>query len=45
VTQPGVIRSRQGLNLPGVKLSAPAMDDDDRKNAIWAAENQIDFVG
>ncbi len=45
VTQPGVIRSRQGLNLPGVKLSAPAMDDEDRQNAIWAAENQIDFVG
>lgn len=44
VTQPGTIRSRQGLNLPGVKLSAPAMDDDDRKNAVWAAENQIDFV-
>ncbi len=45
VTQPGLIRSRQGLNLPGVKLSAPAMDEDDRQNAIWAAENQIDFVG
>ncbi len=45
VTQPGEIRSRQGLNLPGVKLSAPAMNDEDRQNAIWAAENQIDFVG
>lgn len=45
VIQPGPIRSRQGLNLPGVKLSAPAMDEDDRVNAIWAAENQIDFVG
>ena len=30
VVQPGVIRSRQGLNLPGVKLSAPAMDEADR---------------
>jgi pyruvate kinase len=45
VTQPGPIRSRQGLNLPGVKLSAPAMSEDDRLNAVWAAENQIDFVG
>lgn len=45
VVQPGIIRSRQGLNLPGAKLSAPAMDVDDRENAIWAAENEIDFVG
>jgi pyruvate kinase len=45
VVQPGMIRSRQGLNLPGAKLSAPAMDVDDRENAIWAAENEIDFVG
>jgi pyruvate kinase len=45
VVQPGLIRSRQGLNLPGVKLSAPAMDEDDRTAALWAAEHQIDFVG
>lgn len=45
VVQPGVIRSRQGLNLPGARLSAPAMDVDDRENAIWAAENEVDFVG
>ncbi|MBI3839718.1 MAG: pyruvate kinase [Planctomycetia bacterium] len=45
VVQPGLVRSRQGLNLPGVHLSAPAMDEIDRKNAIWAAENEIDFVG
>ena len=45
VAQPGIIRSRQGLNLPGVQLSAPAMDDEDRQNAIWAAKNEIDFVG
>jgi pyruvate kinase len=45
VVQPGPIRSRQGLNLPGVKLSAAAMNETDRMNAIWAAENEIDFVG
>ena len=45
VAQPGLIRSRQGLNLPGVKLSAPAMDDEDREHALWAAENEVDFVG
>lgn len=45
VVQPGLIRTRQGLNLPGVKLSAPAMDEEDRVNAAWAADNGIDFVG
>ncbi len=45
VVQPGLVRSRQGLNLPGTQLSAPAMDEIDRKNAVWAAENEIDFVG
>jgi len=45
VTQPGVIRSRQGVNLPGVKLSVPALGPVDKENAIWAAKNDIDFVG
>ena len=40
VVQPGVIRSRQGVNLPGVKLSAPAMSDADREHAAWAADNE-----
>ena len=45
VVQPGLLRSRQGVNLPGVKLSAPALSDVDRHWAIWAAKNGIDFVG
>ena len=45
VTQPGLIRSRQGVNLPGVKLSTPALGPVDRDNAIWAARSGIDFVG
>jgi pyruvate kinase len=45
VVQGGLIRSRQGLNLPGVKLSAPALSETDRENALWAAENGIDFLG
>ncbi len=44
VVQPGLIRSRQGINLPGVKLSVPAMSDEDWSNAEWAAANGIDFV-
>jgi pyruvate kinase len=45
VVQPGLIRSRQGVNLPGVKLSVPALGPVDRENAVWAARNGIDFVG
>lgn len=44
VTQGGLVRSRQGVNLPGVKLSVAAMSDDDWQNAAWAAEAAIDFV-
>ncbi|OHB70629.1 MAG: pyruvate kinase [Planctomycetes bacterium RBG_13_63_9] len=45
VVQPGLLRSRQGVNLPGVKLSAAALGPKDRENALWAAEQDIDFVG
>ena len=40
----GEIRSRQGINLPGVKLSVSAMRPQDVDNAIWAAESGIDFI-
>ncbi len=45
VMEGGTVRSRQGVNLPGVKLSIPAMLDVDRTNAAWAARNGIDFLG
>jgi pyruvate kinase len=40
----GEIRSRKGINLPGVKLSTPALTEADRDNARWAAEADVDFV-
>ncbi len=45
VVQPGLVRSRQGINLPGVALSAPALGEGDRRAAQWAAANGVDFVG
>jgi len=45
VTQSGPIRSRQGVNLPGVKLSIPTLGQRDREIAVWAAGHDIDFVG
>lgn len=44
IVQRGTIRSRQGINLPGVKLSAPAISPADHENAVWAAKAGVDFV-
>lgn len=40
----GMVRSRQGVNLPGVKLSVASMLPKDIDNAIWAAQNGVDLV-
>ncbi len=45
VVQGGIFRSRQGINLPGVKLSAPALGEKDRDNARWAAAAGADYLG
>jgi len=45
VVSAGQIRNRQGINLPGVKLSAAALTDEDRIDAAWAASVGADFVG
>ena len=44
VIQGGTIRSRQGVNLPGVKLSVAAMSAADWQHAEWAASVGVDFV-
>ncbi len=44
VLTPGTIRSRQGINLPGVTLSVSAMRPEDVENAMWGAKNEIDFI-
>ncbi|MCS7237481.1 MAG: pyruvate kinase [Thermoguttaceae bacterium] len=45
VIQPGVVRSRQGINVIGVRVRVRALTPQDREFAIWAAENAVDFVG
>jgi pyruvate kinase len=44
VTDGGVIRSRQGVNLPATKLSISAFGEIDRVNAEWAAKAGVNFV-
>lgn len=45
VEQPGTIRSRQGINLPGVALSTPSLTEKDRGDLTWALAREIDFIG
>lgn len=45
VQQPGLVRSRQGVNLPGVALSTPSLTDKDRVDLQWALDHEIDYVG
>lgn len=45
VIQAGTIRSRQGVNLPGVKLSVSCLGPKDRAYVEWAATRNIDYIG
>lgn len=44
IVQGGLLRSRQGVNLPGVKLSVPALGEKDRERAVWAARAGADYI-
>jgi len=45
VMQTGLVRSRQGVNLPGARLSLPALSEKDRQYVQWAAQVGVDFIG
>jgi len=45
VVQSGLVRSRQGINLPGVNLRVPTLGEGDRASAQWAARAGADFLG
>ncbi len=44
IVQGGLVRNRQGVNLPGVRLSVPTLGRRDRDNAIWAIGAEVDFI-
>ncbi len=41
----GTVRSRQGVNLPGAKLSVKTLQPVDIENARWAVRAGLDFLG
>ncbi len=45
VIQAGKLRSKQGVNLPGVALSTPSVTEKDRRDLDWALQHQLDFIG
>ncbi len=45
VEQPGLLRSGQGVNLPGIGLRVPSITEKDRTDLAWAVAHGLDFIG
>jgi pyruvate kinase len=45
VVSGGVLGSHKGINLPGVRISAPTITDADRRFIDWAVTEDVDFLG
>jgi pyruvate kinase len=44
VIQGGPLKSKKGVNLPNTKVSLPALTEKDIKDALFAIENQVDWI-
>ncbi len=44
VVQGGPLKSKKGVNLPNTKVSLPALTQKDIKDALFAIENQVDWI-
>jgi len=40
----GRLRDRKGINLPGARISAPALSDKDRRDVLFCIEMDLDYV-
>jgi pyruvate kinase len=45
VVRGGVLKSNKGINLPGVRVGAPALTEKDRADLRLAAELEVEYVG
>lgn len=36
--------SRKSVNVPGVRINLPSLTEKDRRNILWAIENELDFI-
>jgi pyruvate kinase len=44
VVDGGPLRSHKGMNLPGVRMSVPALTDKDRRDLAFGLEQGVDYV-
>lgn len=44
IVQGGPLKSKKGVNLPNTKVSLPALTQKDIKDALFAIENQVDWI-
>lgn len=44
VVQGGVLKSKKGVNLPNTKISLPALTEKDIKDALFAIEQNVDWI-
>jgi pyruvate kinase len=44
VVHGGLLRQNKGMNLPGVRLSTPALTEKDRRDLAFGVENGVDYV-
>ena len=40
----GLLKNNKGINLPGVKVSAPSLSDKDKADLAWAIANDVDYI-
>ena len=40
----GVLKNRRGVNIPGISIDMPYLDEKDRKDIIFGIENDVDFI-
>ena len=44
VLTPGFLSSHKGINLPGVKISSPALTQKDEEDLNWALDHGVDMI-
>ena len=44
VIQGGILNSKKGVNLPNTNISLPALTKKDKEDALFAIENQLDWI-
>lgn len=44
IIEGGKLKSKKGMNLPGMKLSTPALTEQDKKNLEFALQYRVDYV-